>query len=1410
MPPSTRAGQTGREERDDDQATAGNGREEGWLTQVVRILQLANPALTAEEAIVRAMSLVNIGNQVPRGEAEKIPKDVTSSIAHIKKLNEGNWHTWEPTFIDCLQRVHNAKEILYSEIAPGSEGYDEDLDKALVGLIHTCCDNSPDSHIDTYTVRGSDEEAQLGSTLYAKLKKALTLNDAVKRAGLQDRIHTIRMYNRDVVRLGRELDSIWNDAARLGKCFDEDLKKSTLYRCTAQDWFYTNSVDALKTAKPDCKYDEAYHALAKKQQDGEVTGRIRGAARVATSTEQGSTNQAEQGPRGRRDPRNPSAPPKCYACGGPNHIARNCTNTNNNPAPSRDGPTNPAQEASRRKGRFEVQGKALALELEETLDDVPEDNQNTGKLDNAPEGNKDTKHRDSYLWHERFGHPGRDKTRQIRAHYLGTNEEMEHESKRCNVCSQGKQTRARMGNSKSERVEAPLELVHVDLMTDFKGHANYHYALVAVDDFSSLIYVEPLCTKSAALTALRRWIARMERATDRKLKTLRSDNGGEWCSIAAEDWQTQEGFKWQKSVPGISVQNGWAERAIRLVQEKMCSMLIGRACPRELWPYAITAAAHVMNLTPSATKTIPHEAFYGTTAHKLAQQLRVFGCLAWVHVQQKDQQGKYGARAKPAIMIGYDDEHKAWKFCNPDQPTSIQWSNSATFHEDKGWSDRQQEAVRPVVTAEAEEEGVTPAIVEEETKSEAAVEDLLPAVDSTVGTANTAILNLDPTLGEAMNGEDAQLWKEAIRKELEGLEAMGTWEVVHQPPGVPLVDSKVVLWLKLDADGVPVKHKARLVARGFTQREGIDYQETFSPVAPLGAIRAILALAVQNNWEVHALDITMAYLNSTLKEAIYMKPPEGSGVAPGKVYKVVKGLYGLKQSGREWNQEFDRSLRRMGFFQVECAPCIYTKGQGKDMAIVVIYVDDTLVIAPRCHGPECSGSRRAPVESMAVVQSPWRPWTPTDSHAKEERAHMRGGAAKKRTKLKEHADGYHSGAREIRAKGTITGRRRRSSVLRRRSSVEEVDTAQEAQGCQARRRSSVEGVDTAQEDRSGARGPPVQYSTKRVLSGEREQEQCRWRRCEETDLGFRRKTPDTRLETVLKVKKQIGQRWKMEDSGEVSHFLGIKISQDHVMCTMTIGQSGYIDQVLAKHLDKRTKPTMVPMQSIPEGTLVASAAQQKEYPVIVGKLLWVANSTRPDLSLTVGVLARHMREPSQEHYQAAQRVLRYLESTKEVGLVYRASESQEPLVAHSDANWASDATIQRRSTSGSVVLVYGNPVAWKSATQKCVSLSAVEAEFIAATEATREVLFLKQLLRSIGIATGTPTVYSDNTGCIQVSKDPAQHWKLKHIDTKYHFVRNNVQEGRVQIKVHILLRRGVEVDKAAQSVESAEVVFTAE
>ncbi|KAJ1031097.1 hypothetical protein NDA18_002316 [Ustilago nuda] len=282
-------------------------------------------------------------------------------------------------------------------------------------------------------------------------------------------------------------------------------------------------------------------------------------------------------------------------------------------------------------------------------------------------------------------------------------------------------------------------------------------------------------------------------------------------------------------------------------------------------------------------------------------------------------------------MIGYDDKHKGWKFFTPDHTPSIQWSNSATFHEHKGWHNQpkvqsllqigfeslEAESAKP----EANDLELEPEIEEldmqdslqhapigqpidetEDNRSEIAVEDMIRG-------ANTTTLNLTPTMKEALASEDAQQWQEAIRKELDRLEAMGTWEVMDIPPNTRLVDSKIVLHLKLDADGIPIQHKARLVTRGFTQREGIDFEETFAPVALLSVIRVLLSLAVERDWEVHQLDITMAYLNSTLKHEIYMKPPEGAKVPKGKAYRVIKVLYSLKQSGQEWNMEFDKFLQ---------------------------------------------------------------------------------------------------------------------------------------------------------------------------------------------------------------------------------------------------------------------------------------------------------------------------------------------------------------------------------------------------------------------------------------------------------------------------------------------------------------------
>jgi hypothetical protein len=147
------------------------------------------------------------------------------------------------------------------------------------------------------------------------------------------------------------------------------------------------------------------------------------------------------------------------------------------------------------------------------------------------------------------------------------------------------------------------------------------------------------------------------------------------------------------------------------------------------------------------------------------------------------------------------------------------------------------------------------------------------------------------------------------------------------------------------------------------------------------------------------------------------------------------------------------------------------------------------------------------------------------------------------------------------------------------------------------------------------------------------------------------------------------------------------------------------------------------------------------------------------------------------------RIVQYLRQTANRTLrLCGQGNPDTAIITYTDSNWASDISTHRRSTSGSATLLFGSLVSWKSHTQKCVALSATEAELVAASEATRETLFFSYLLRAFGIDFGTPTLLCDNMACIRVSQDAVQHWKLKHIDTRYHFVRDTAKEGKIQIR----------------------------
>jgi len=189
---------------------------------------------------------------------------------------------------------------------------------------------------------------------------------------------------------------------------------------------------------------------------------------------------------------------------------------------------------------------------------------------------------------------------------------------------------------------------------------------------------------------------------------------------------------------------------------------------------------------------------------------------------------------------------------------------------------------------------------------------------------------LEPrSLAEAKKRPDWHLWEKAIQEELATLKMAGTWELVDAPENTNIVGSKWVFRAKKDAAGNVIHYKARLVAQGFSQVPGVDYFDTFAPVARLASIRAVLAFAAAENYETGQIDVKGAYLNGELTndEVIYMKQPPGYSVSDPKekalVCRLQKTLYGLKQSGRRWYQKLVDIMEKLGFKRCEVDQAVF-------------------------------------------------------------------------------------------------------------------------------------------------------------------------------------------------------------------------------------------------------------------------------------------------------------------------------------------------------------------------------------------------------------------------------------------------------------------------------------------------------
>ena len=187
-------------------------------------------------------------------------------------------------------------------------------------------------------------------------------------------------------------------------------------------------------------------------------------------------------------------------------------------------------------------------------------------------------------------------------------------------------------------------------------------------------------------------------------------------------------------------------------------------------------------------------------------------------------------------------------------------------------------------------------------------------------------------------------WIQAMKSEITALEDTGTWQIVDLPPNVKPIGCRWVYKIKYKSDGSIERFKARLVAKGYNQIEGLDYSDTFSPVAKLTTIRLVLALASIHNWHLHQLDVNNAFLHGTLHEDVYMVIPPGVHTTKSnQVCKLVKSLYGLKQASRQWYERLTSLLIQHGYKQATSDHSLFVKSTSSSFTILLVYVDDVLL-----------------------------------------------------------------------------------------------------------------------------------------------------------------------------------------------------------------------------------------------------------------------------------------------------------------------------------------------------------------------------------------------------------------------------------------------------------------------------------
>ena len=588
---------------------------------------------------------------------------------------------------------------------------------------------------------------------------------------------------------------------------------------------------------------------------------------------------------------------------------------------------------------------------------------------------------DMNIWHKRLGHIHDDVLRLMDRKGLVEGLDLVVSDRPvCDACHLGRQTASHHPSRSEPRDCLPGQRLHSDVGfmngPSLDGHTCY---ITFKDEATASRRVYFMSSKAQVPATVKKFLDWMEKASGHKALSFRSDNGTEYVNKDLEAHLESLGVDHEFSPPYTKQANGMAERENRTLKDTMRTLLFNADLTQVerclLWCEAMAMAAYIRNRVPNRNRTdsTPYELLYGKKPK--VGHLRVFGSPAFVKVPEV-QRKSIDPKSRKTIFVGFDsmtDRHLRvydrelrrvdivsdvivedqrpdpdyWPLITPDFERSAEPDDE--FHDaETGSETGPMQSIASGSSAKSDQPKVTrgpgrPPKGQERPK--------LPPVPHSM-TIRSKVAKLvamstahDPSsYNDAVNRADADLWMQAMDEEIASLHKNQTWTLEELPAGRRAVTCKWVFRSKIKPDGSLDRLKARLVARGFSQTPGVDYYETFSPVVQFASVRCILALAAQQDMEVIQFDIKTAFLYGPLDETVFMEQPEGHDDETGRVCRLLKSLYGLKQSPRNWFATFDKFLTEQGFKSVEEDPCVYRKSlDGNGLMILCLYVDDGLV-----------------------------------------------------------------------------------------------------------------------------------------------------------------------------------------------------------------------------------------------------------------------------------------------------------------------------------------------------------------------------------------------------------------------------------------------------------------------------------